>query len=93
MVGFFSVGILPVGILLGRHITWSAFCFLVGWSVIFRSANSGRLFAGRLLSFNLESRHCTWPNLHNTTKPVILNALLFYFSNQLNISEHSLLKK
>jgi hypothetical protein len=63
MVGFFSVsilpvgilpvGILPVGILLGQHITWSAFCFLVGiftWSVFFRSANSGRLFAGRILT-------------------------------------------
>jgi hypothetical protein len=58
MVGFFSVcilpvGILPVGILLGRHITWSAFCFLVGiftWSVFFRSAYTGRLFAGRLLT-------------------------------------------
>jgi hypothetical protein len=53
MVGFFSVGILPVGILLGRHITWSAFCFLVGiftWSVFFRLANTGRLFAGRLLT-------------------------------------------
>jgi hypothetical protein len=42
------VGILLVGILLGR-----LYCFLVGiftWSVFFRSANTGRLFAGRLLT-------------------------------------------
>jgi hypothetical protein len=41
-VGFFSVGILPVGILLGRHITWSAFCF---WS----ASLLGRFFSGRLI--------------------------------------------
>jgi hypothetical protein len=63
-VGILPVGILLgrhitwsayylVGIFLGRHITWSAFCFLVGiftWSVFFRSANTGRLFAGWLLT-------------------------------------------